>query len=248
MHTVHLPIRAEVAIMDGAANVYFLARHAHVCVLRERMVLLDLVSGKYLALDAPSARSLHKYVRGWPQFECSDENDAALGLLLKRQLITKDPAFGKLAHPVRARGPGAWIGELHAPGCPKLGVQHIWRFFRASTIAAASLRALRLQSVLRRVGQRKSACRSQAAMPLDEISELVRIFNWLRPLAFDKKDQCVLYCLALTEFLASYSVFPDWIFGVQDRPFRAHCWLQHEEHLLTDIPFLVRELTPIMVV
>jgi hypothetical protein len=77
---------------------------------------------------------------------------------------------------------------------------------------------------------------------------LVRVFDWLRPLAFHRQDTCLLYTLSLLEFLAYHRVFPDWVFGVSVAPFKAHCWLQDGELLLTDTPFNTGTLTPIMVV
>ncbi|HEY0681192.1 MAG TPA: lasso peptide biosynthesis B2 protein [Steroidobacter sp.] len=233
--------------MDETAD-YYLARHAYVCVLRDRMVLLDTASGKYLALDASSACSLRKHVSGWPQLESANANEAALDLLLKRQLLTRNPSRGKPATPVQVLRANAWLGEVRPAGCPDLSARQVWRFFRATTIAHVSKRAARLDSIVRRLSRRKAAHHPHRSVPLETLDELVRAFDWLLPLAFDKKDNCFLYCLALAEFLAYHRIFPDWIFGVQDQPFRAHCWLQYREHMLTDIPFWVRELTPIMVV
>lgn len=234
--------------MDATSDQYFLARHAHLCVLRGRIVVLDVVSGKYLSLDPAAAHSLRRFVSGWPELEGPAENPAALELLLSRGLLTRDQALGKPAQPVEICTPSTWIGEVRPGGSPHVGVQHAWRFFRAAAAAGVSLRAMRLQTILDRVSRRKALHRGHVSVELSTVAELLRVFDWLRPLAFDKKDACFLYCLAMVEFLAYYGVFPDWIFGVRDRPFKAHCWLQQEKYLFSDIPYGVRELTPIMVV
>lgn len=234
--------------MEEAADRYFLAEHAHVCLLRDHVVLLDVASGKYLKVDAASTRTLCKHVHGWPSLASAEENADALQLLMKRHLITRDPASGKPADPVQVHTASAWICELRPRGRPKFGVRDVWNFFKAAAIARTSLRTRRLQSIVHRVSRRKKARQPGWVNTQTELAELLRVFDWLRPLAFDKKDACFLYCLALVEFLAAYDVFPDWIFGVCDMPFRAHCWLQQQDHLLTDIPHNLRELTPIMVV
>ncbi len=81
----------------------------------------------------------------------------------------------------------------------------------------------------------------------DELATLVRVFDWLRPLGFKKTNECFLYCLALSEFLSKYSVHPAWIFAVHAKPFVAHCWLQYGDYALTDIPFNLRRMVPILV-
>jgi hypothetical protein len=43
-------------------------------------------------------------------------------------------------------------------------------------------------------------------------------------------------------------VFPRWVFGVQSRPFAAHCWLQLGGVVLNDTVDHVKRYTPIMVV
>jgi hypothetical protein len=52
----------------------------------------------------------------------------------------------------------------------------------------------------------------------------------------------------LLEYLAWYRIFPTWVFGVQTRPFAAHCWLQHENIVLNDTVEHVTRYTPIMTV
>ncbi|HET9396927.1 MAG TPA: lasso peptide biosynthesis B2 protein [Nitrospiraceae bacterium] len=225
---------------------YFLSRAAHLCVLNDRVVLLNVVSGKYFSLDSAAAASLNGRVCGWPQLEGPGNGSDALASLMRQGLVTSDARQGKPAVPVQIRLPTGWLCESVPRGCPDIDALHILRFIKAATWAMASLRFLKLQSIMRRISSRKAAQPRLVADPA-VIVELIRVFDWLRPLAFEKKNGCFVYCLAILEFLACYGVFPDWVFAVKDRPFRAHCWLQQGELLFTDIPFEVRQLTPIMV-
>lgn len=80
-----------------------------------------------------------------------------------------------------------------------------------------------------------------------QLALLVRKFDWLRPFGFKKKDECFLYCLALNEFLAKYAIYPNWIFAIRTaQPFEAHCWLQYGDQALTDLPFRLRRMVPIL--
>lgn len=234
--------------MTTSACEYLLSRHAYICVVPDHIVVLDLGSGKYLALNAAQARSLQTLVRGWPQVLGNGEETDVLHTLLERGLLTANPEQGKSASPVTNDPPVAWIGEFRPPGRPRIYPRHVWRFAKAALTAAICLRVLSMRNIVLRVTRRKKARRGRAELSTNETLELLRVFDWLRPLAFHKKDTCLLYSLTMLEFLAYYGVFPDWIFGVRLRPFKAHCWLQMNEHAMTDIPFNIGALTPIMVV
>ncbi|MEO1020428.1 MAG: lasso peptide biosynthesis B2 protein, partial [Pseudomonadota bacterium] len=57
---------------------------------------------------------------------------------------------------------------------------------------------------------------------------------------------CLFDSLALLYFLARYEVFPQWVFAVQLKPFRAHCWVQSNSLVVNDVVANVRHYTPIM--
>ena len=232
---------------------YLLSADAHICVLRASVVLLDLSSGKYLSMSPEQSSAAGAYVKGWPcqSFDDGEGNGAGEGVLqtlLQRRLITADSSRGKVASPVQVVMPTAWIGEFRPRGWPRIDMQHIARFARTVLATSIRLRTMKMQSIIRRVSRRKAANADSRRLTVAEQAELVRVFDWLRPLAFHKRDTCLLYTLSLLEFLACYGVFPDWIFGVSVAPFKAHCWLQEGELLLTDTPFKTGALTPIMVV
>jgi len=85
-------------------------------------------------------------------------------------------------------------------------------------------------------------------VPETELHHLVAAFSTLRPFFFSAKDACLFDALSLSEFLAGYGFFPRWVFGVQSRPFGAHCWLQLNGVVLNDSVDHVKRYTPIMVV
>jgi len=77
-------------------------------------------------------------------------------------------------------------------------------------------------------------------------AELITAYYRFRPYLLVGRESCLFDSLALLNFLASFSLFPQWIFGVQMRPFVAHCWVQHENAVLNDTPERVRDYVPIM--
>jgi hypothetical protein len=111
------------------------------------------------------------------------------------------------------------------------------------------LRTWPFERVIRRVKRRKELL-GPKARPLDakRARKLVEAFARYRVFLFSSKDECLYDSLALLEFLARYGIYPDWVFGVQTRPFAAHCWVQHGDVVFNDMVEHVRGYTPIMVV
>ena len=103
--------------------------------------------------------------------------------------------------------------------------------------------------VIRRVKRRKDLLGPRArSLDAERARKLVEAFARYRVFLFSSKDECLYDSLALLEFLAHYGIYPDWVFGVQTRPFAAHCWVQHGDIVFNDTVEHVRGYTPIMVV
>lgn len=233
--------------MDSTvASSYFLSRQAHVCVANDTVVILDSATGKYLSIDKDRAAGLGSVILDWPIESTNCTAPALLQSLVDRCLITRDPKLGKSATPPRVQLPTSWLRDGQPRGRPKIAVGDFCRFSISTAYALFSKRFVPFRHTVSRVQSRKQAWRHRR-FDTEELALLVRVFDWLRPLGFKKTDECFLYCLALSEFLAKYGIYPTWVFAVRVRPFAAHCWLQYGDQALTDIPFNLRRLVPILV-
>ena len=234
---------------------YALADHVFVCVNGEHLVLLDIKEDRYWALEAAATAGLGALVGGWPVKAAAETNaatptpetQAAIDALRGRGLLTDSAPPGKDATPVSAITPARELltdTEL-APG--KTGSW--WSFVAASAQAKIFLRTWAFERVIGRVRQRKAALGPQAA-PLDveRARTLVTAFMHHRVFLFSSKNECLYDSLALLEFLARFGIYADWVFGVQTRPFAAHCWVQHGDIVFNDTVEHVSGYTPIMVV
>lgn len=228
---------------------YALARHVFVCMQGEHVVFLDVRQDRYFALEAASTRGLRELVRGWPveSHDSSESLTAVVSLLLEKRILIGPDNDGKDAAPVdvpscRTELIGGALDET-----PRPGLFSILRFIRAALVARLLLRYRSLEHVIERVRVR-AARHSGTAGNFDarRAHDLVACFAFLRPFFFSAKDACLFDALALSEFLAAHAVFPRWVFGVQARPFAAHCWLQHETVVLNDTIEHVRRYTPIL--
>ncbi|WMJ69203.1 lasso peptide biosynthesis B2 protein [Stenotrophomonas sp. 24(2023)] len=232
--------------MDQPEARYFLSKHAHVCVTGDAMVILDQATGSYLSIDRRGAAGLGGLVLDWPLASNGMPRPRMLQTLLDRRLITQDRLRGKSAASARIALPRYWVREGEPRGCPPITARDVRRFLASVTRAACSRTLLPFSytvSAARRRGQASAA----GEVNLQQLALLVRVFDWLRPIAFRKTDECFLYCLAMREFLSRYGIVPAWVFAVRTQPFAAHCWLQHGDQVLTDIPFNLRRMTPILV-
>ena len=236
---------------------YALADHVFVCLNGEHLVLLDLKEDRYWALEASKTSGLGALVGGWPVRPTdvtpsadspTPETAEALEVLRGRGLLADSVPPGKDATPVAATIP---VRELVAEGDAATGrAAGSWLgFFAASAIAKIALRTWSFERVIRRVKRRKSLVGPKAGqLDVERARKLLEAFTHYRVFLFSSKNECLYDSLALLEYLSQYAIYPDWVFGVQTRPFAAHCWVQHGDIVFNDTVEHVSGYTPIMVV
>jgi hypothetical protein len=235
---------------------YALADHVFVCLQGEHVVFLDVHNDRYFALEAHQTSGLAKVVPGWPvaaaaRAEATDGasdlvESSVLALLLERGLLSPDVRAGKAATPVSVQ---PVTGELSADqyeGSARADAATLVRFIACAVRASLMLRFRGFERVVRRVSRRNE--KHGGSVDQARLHRLVAQFSVLRPFFFTAKDMCLFEAFALSEFLVREGVFPRWVFGVQARPFAAHCWLQHGGIVLNDTADHVGRYTPIMIV
>jgi Transglutaminase-like superfamily len=236
---------------------YALAEHVFLCVSGEHVVLLDLKEDRYWALEAAQTAGLASLVRGWPvkgpeevdeELSPSADTAAALEVLQSRGLLTDRIPPGKDATPVSAVIPTKeLISEMETSAGARAGNWFV--FLMSSAFAKFALRTWPFERVIGRVRRRKElAGRGELRTDVERARKLVEAFGRYRIFLFSSKDECLYDSFALIEFLARYDIYPDWVFGVQTRPFVAHCWVQRDEFVFNDSVERVSGYTPIMVV
>jgi hypothetical protein len=250
---------------------YLLARHVFVCVQGEHVVFLDVRKDRYFALESARTAGLGKFVPGWPvpapfavDFVCQGTRATAHALseqvsqcalsgvisqLLEKSILVSPPEDGKhadatVAEPLR--------GDLTAEAfddTPRVGLRLFLRFTSAAIRARLLLKNRTFEAVIERARSRaRSGRRQSSSVPEAGLHRLIHAFSTLQPFFFTAKDACLFDALSLSEFLAAYGIFPHWVFGVQSRPFAAHCWLQLDGIVLNDTVDHFKRYTPIMIV
>jgi len=250
---------------------YRLAHHVFVCVQGEHVVFLDVRKDRYFALESARTAGLGVLVPGWPVAAplavdfarqgadstaavlSEQVNHAALSvviaLLVDKGILVPASTDGKhasatVAEPLR----GELTSEVFDDR-PRIGPRILFRFVSSSVRARLLLKNRTFETVIERARRRARLRRLHSApVPETELRRLITSFATLQPFFFAAKDACLFDSLSLSEFLASHGVFPAWVFGVQSRPFAAHCWLQLDGIVLNDTVDHVKRYTPIMVV
>ncbi len=241
----------------SADSPYTLSRHVYLCIHDQDLVFLDLRRDKYLTLEAAETAALKIHVPGWPVGSTlstesphrADDDRPLLNELLRRGLLTNDSVHGKQAKPDRIEtATREWTCDNDEEHFHTRPTELIALLISAMT-AAAVLRYRPIEKVVERVRSRK-ALSSTRPRAVDERTtrRLVTIFARLSPMFVSTKNACLYECLALVEFLAWHRIYPTWVFGVQTRPFAAHCWTQHGDTLLNDTMDRTGRYTPIMAI
>lgn len=248
---------------------YALARHVFVCLQGEHVVFLDVRKDRYFAIESARTAGLGEIVAGWPvatpqveayalrageiaarpatrQFD-PDALAPVVSLLLEKEILTS-PGAGKVATPVAVSAPVAELTGESFEDTPRAGVGSFAKFVAASLRARLLLKHRSFESVVARVGDRNLSADPRKLADTEKVQKLVACYAGLRPLFFTAKDACLFDALSLHEFLSAYGVHARWIFGVQARPFAAHCWLQLDGVVLNDTVQHVRRYAPIMIV
>ena len=246
---------------------YALSRHVFVCLQGEHVVFLDVHKDRYFALEAAGTAGLGEWVAGWPVAapfaqgvaRCVGETPmrrdpprvdseslaAVLSLLVQKGILTS-PDEGKAATPQPIE---PLRGELYVEAFdehPKVRPGRAFNFISAAVRARLLLKHRPFESVVARVRRRVDSHQQEPPSPEFYLQELVSTFVFLRPYVFASKDACLFDALALSEYLAAYRIYPRWVFGVQARPFAAHCWLQLNGIVLNDTVDHVKRYAPIM--
>lgn len=202
------------------------------CDLGDVIILLDLLSGRYLMLSGRAAGAVRAFLAGQP-------SEAACAWMRARGWISDAAPVPSPYAPCRAQALASSIDAL-GPA-------------RASSLlmARAMLAQYRARIWVARLPLAISLARLRAGKPTD--SPDIRADPSL-PLAFRRTarwfsqgDQCLPRSLALATMLHARGQAATLVIGVA-MPFAAHCWVQQGNMLLTEPLETVQRYTPILAV
>ena len=213
--------------------------------------------GNYQCVGRREFESLGPLLEGWQEPEDTradgvgalprvvEELATALsnqGMLSENAADTKDARATDFLHPTQA------IESDPPQGSRRSTWIHAGRFFASCRRASRELSRQSFRVTVDAVRARKArSVPRDGVLELDRARSLVLEFNRLR-WYYPRPYLCLFDSLALLHFLASFHLFPDWVFGVSTDPFEAHCSVQWGNVVLNDTVERVSALIPIMYV
>jgi len=242
----------DIARSDAGAPLS-LSAHTYFCQTDSFCVFLDLEQDRYISVRRDELERLAPHLYGWSQSvslakrATPDEFEDLAKPLVDSNLLARNAALPK---PVRGPEVAHARRELSQVGrrtWPLLNIRGSVRVLRASSDANRALKRDRLDRTIARVRDRKQHGYPGRRHAADHIRSRSIHFSEVRGY-FPRSYLCLFDSLALVNYLASYRIFPDWVFGVRTDPFEAHCWVQHEDIVLNDTLDRINTFTPIMVV
>jgi hypothetical protein len=244
--------------MEGKVmQTYWLRHHIYSCSTTEGVYFLDLRKGKYFGLGAAQYEAVGPLVSGWASK--AGENPDALETdlasarefaeaLVGRDILTTDKTLGKDAQPPDIQRRGTMPFRPETDRVPDMTLGHLSSLLFAVLSARVSLSFNSLERIVARVRSRRERLAMRIlSEPRIDIYELAWNFRRHRGLFYTPKNHCLFDSIVLAEFLARFGWTPDWVLGVQPRPFGAHSWVQHEGFVLNDTLERVENYYPILV-
>jgi hypothetical protein len=232
---------------------YYLARHVFFCRASRNWIFLDLKNDKYLSASREEADALGQNLYGWQDDASATTLQHSISLptanlaseLLARGMLRKDANNSKAAIATTLSPANTTIQD--STYRPITLSEAIW-FFGHAVRASLTLRVKRLERTVETlVARKRRNGNSIVPFDLDRATEIVQIFNAIRPL-YPRKYLCLYDSLALLNLMNSRDLYPLWVFGVCEDPFSAHCWLQHGQVVFNDNLERVNSYTPIMAI
>jgi hypothetical protein len=215
---------------------YSLPEGVHFCSRPGGGVFLDIRRDRYFGLSEASARRL-------TDADCGYSVEVAS--LVSRGLLKEGegrPVAAPVVVPVDFAlcDPDEFLQMT-------ITARHGLAFVRAFVTAAWLARWCSLDCIVKRVTRiAPRDCRQPGS--LDLLRVLMGVFFRLRPLAYTKKNRCLLDSLVLIEFLTHFGFRPNFVIGVKPQPFAAHSWVQYDRYVLNGTVECVRAFTPILVI
>ncbi len=236
---------------------YSLADHVFVCVNDDHVVLLDVKKDRYWALEASKTAPLGALVPGWPIQPAAapgaaatdpEEAEQLVEVLMEQGILCRSEIGGKAATPVSVPRPARELLSADPYRGAPVRAAMMMHFIAASVSAKVALRTRPFEQVIERFRRRKQIGTAHPRPPeIARARRLVEGFFRMRVFFFSSKNECLFDSLALLNLLARHGLYPDWVFGVQARPFAAHCWVQLDDIVFNDTIEHVSGYTPIMV-
>lgn len=242
--------------MAVRAVYYHLSPHAFACIAGRYYVFLDLLRDLYFSIPREDFDELAPRIHGMALASCTalptgthlSAAATALAVELVAAGVIREGLPEQECSAPLASTPMSDLPPARKSFRPAGRRRLLFMSIAASmTYARWALRSTPMYSIVEAIRERKGTPPAVETKECERAAQLTEVFLHYRPL-FPWDYRCLFDSLALIRFLSRFNLYPDWVFGVQDDPFSAHCWVQAGTQVLNDDLEHVRSYTPIMAV
>ncbi len=230
--------------------MYQLAPYVFACNTGRHSMFLDLRRDRYLSVPQSQMNELAPCIADWnmptprpdidsapptsPKTLIDDLLDA--GIIIPLHHESPSPP----AHLLRTTIAKQSVFERETPASPnRKWLSALYALFYADCLLRSS--------TLWRIIQMLSSNAEHHRHNLVEVELLTRHFLSIRPW-YPRNYLCLFDSLALLIFLLRRGIRAQWIFGVREEPFAAHCWVQYDILVLNEYLDKTHLYTPIMII
>jgi hypothetical protein len=209
------------------------------CQAGDRTIFLDLKHNRYFALGADDDAAFEALVRSGNQ-----DDSLAFERFARSGLVQASTHARPIAPCAKARAAEISILDVAE------AANSTWARFAIShqlITTAFLMRARPLDHIVAGIVRAKRRLRPHVGDRTAERQAAAHALEWTRRY-LTSHERCLLRSIALVRHLLGRRIATELVFGVTTRPFRAHCWVEHDDVLLTDRADTVRNYTPILVV
>lgn len=235
------------------AAMYHLRRHVYACQTSRYYVFMDLPGDNYFSVPREDLAELVPWIHGGdlgsrkeqPKTRPSAAATAFAAELVAAGVLMEGPPEQDVQMPTAAAPTSDLASTRASLHAPKTSLRLFASVATSLIYARQALRFTPISLIVDAVAACKRAASVVEVAECKNAMQLTEVFLHFRPL-FPWDYRCLFDSLALIRFLSRFALYPDWIFGVQDDPFNAHCWVQAGSLVLNDDLERVRSYTPIM--
>lgn len=217
-------------------TAYALRQGVTYCRIGESNVFLDIVSDRYFCLHRGLNTTFSEMVR------LTKVDDASLAALRSSGILVE--AVSNAMEACASPSPQAARTTSSPQRARALAVvQALWN----RAIWGWRVRHRSLAENLDWIVRMRSRPSPTTQAPSVKLEALARAYE-VAAMVWSEQGRCLPTSLALFTDLVRAGFHPRLVFAVHLAPFHAHCWVEHEGHLVTDDPERVSQFTPIRVV
>lgn len=224
-----------------AAMSYHVRDNLGFCVVDGRTIFLDLEADRYFSLGLAADEAFQLFL--------ADRNDtddlrAALTPLVEKGVLVVEQAGASRQGRAELIPP---TSELPLRPSSEASGMMIARAGLAQIVAAAMIRCRSLPSIDRSVQAHRKATVARQHDAEPTYAAITAAIGLYEPI-FGAVDKCLIRSLAFLWLAARQGLAPKLVFGVQVRPFAAHCWVEEAGLVVNDRLENVQPFTPILVI